>query len=269
MSFNSTGPSAGGGRGSQQGDSRPTPDPTTLTTEQLRRELSALRELLEARLDAMEQATALRVGATDRIPTDIKVAVDQIHQLHDKDIAHVRDLFSERDYRYTQSEKMFETAVLQTVESVDALRKLQDEKFASIAGQFVERDVRTTQASGAADDALKAALQAAKELVGAQGEASAAAAVKSETSFTKQIDQIGTIIQTLEKALDARITELKERIDRGEGASTGQREQIVDHRAELQSKVGVNSNVIGAIGAAVAFIALIITIATVVIALKP
>ena len=69
--------------------------------------------------------------------------------------------------------------------------------------------------------ALAAALQAAKELVGAQGEASAAAAVKSETSFTKQIDQIGTLIATLEKSLTDRITELKERIDRGEGTSSG------------------------------------------------
>ena len=75
-------------------------------------------------------------------------------------------------------------------------------------------------------------MQAAKELVGAQGEASAAAAVKSETSFTKQIDQIGTIIQTLEKALDARITELKERIDRGEGSQNGTQQTVNNRRAD-------------------------------------
>ena len=71
-------------------------------------------------------------------------------------------------------------------------------------------------------------------VVGAQGEASAAAAVKSETSFTKQIDQIGTIIQTLEKALDARITELKERIDRGEGSSSGAVDQRNEKRMDSQ-----------------------------------
>jgi hypothetical protein len=130
-----------------------------------------------------------------------------------------------------QASSMLETAL----RSVNELRLVHDERFSSIGQQFIERDVRTTQASGAADDALKAALQAAKELVGAQGEASSAAAVKSETSFTKQIDQIGTIIQTLEKALDARITELKERIDRGEGAGAGAGSQRIESRAVMQA----------------------------------
>jgi len=117
--------------------------------------------------------------------------------------------------------------------------ELQKERFASIAQQFNERDIRTEQAGKASTEALAAALQAAKELVGAQGEASAAAAIKSETSFTKQIDQIGTIIQTLEKALDARITELKERIDRGEGNNTGAAAQRGDSRANVGMLVGI------------------------------
>ena len=155
-----------------------TPDPSTLTTQQILREVSTLKELLQTRMEEMEKATALRLKAWEGEPAKMRDVVGQLRDLH-------------------------------------------DEKFNTIRLQFQERDTRTEQASASSAQALAAALQAAKELVGAQGEASAAAAVKSETSFTKQIDQIGTIIQTLEKALDSRITELKERIDRGEGTTSG------------------------------------------------
>ena len=173
----------------------PVPDPSLLTTQQLREAILNLKELTFTRLDAMDAATDLRLESYNRLP-------------HENDVR------------------------------IQSLKDVQEEKFRGIAQQFNERDVRTGQASSAADDALKAALQAAKELVGAQGEASAAAAVKSETSFTKQIDQIGTIIQTLEKALDARITELKERIDRGEGQTTGANASRSERRAD--SSIGVS-----------------------------
>ena len=105
--------------------------------------------------------------------------------------------------------------------AIKHLEELHDEKFGSIALQFAERDVRSEQASEGAKQALDAALLAQKELVAQQNEANSAAAAKAEASFMKQIDQIGTIIQTLERALDARITELKERIDRREGSTVG------------------------------------------------
>lgn len=145
----------------------------------------------------------------------------------------------------------------ETEKLISHLGNLQLEKFSSVAQQFVERDVRSEQANAASAQALAAALQAAKELVGAQGEASAAAAVKSETSFTKQIDQIGTIIQTLEKALDARITELKERIDRGEGSTQGVRENQGDSRAHRSE----NRSDLSAIIAVVSVLLLLVSVA--------
>ena len=181
----------------------PNPDPSLLTTQNLRDGLANLKELIGARLDAMDTATSLRLEAFDRVPAET----------HDK-IEHLKEVVGEK-------------------------LGVQNEKFQGIAKQFEERDVRTAQASGAADDALKAALQAAKELVGAQGEASAAAAVKSETSFAKQVDQIGTILQTTQLALDARITELKERIDRGEGSSSGAEMSINSKRQDNQLLISV------------------------------
>jgi hypothetical protein len=195
------------------------PDPTKLTTDavseataQIRREIAALdegwrrevanqREILQARLDAMDKATDLRLTTIMSAP-----------ELWRQEVQHLSDLSNEK---------------------LDALAKQVAEKFNSIGLQFLERDIRSTQASEASAQALAAALQAAKELVGAQGEASAAAAVKAETSFTKQIDQIGVLVagldksmsdrtSTVEKSLTDRFQELKERIDRGEPGGYGQ-----------------------------------------------
>jgi hypothetical protein len=181
----------------------PTPDPTRLTTDavnaataQWRRDLAGMKDLVDTRLEAMDTATELHQNIAAEVTGRAERQLAALKELVESELA--------AHARFNESER----AVLL-------------EKFKSIELQFTERDVRTEQASRSSADALAAALQAAKELVNAQGEASAAAAVKSETSFTKQIDQIGTIISTLEKALDARITELKERIDRGEGSIRG------------------------------------------------
>jgi hypothetical protein len=198
----------------QQQDWRPVPDPTLLTTQQLLREMGALRELLESRLDAMDRAATVLSETVNRTPTAIQTAVANMEAVYTERFAGVQSKFDERGHTF-------------------------DVRFHGIEQQFAERDVRTGQAQQASDQALNAALQAAKELVNAQGEASAAAAVKSETSFTKQIDQIGTIISTLEKALDARITELKERIDRGEGTATGGQDATTSARLNVNLVISV------------------------------
>ena len=193
-----------GGSGSDRvGINVPVPDPSLLTTQLLREGLEGLEKLITVRLNAMDAATDLRLALLHEMPAEI-----------DQRINHMRDVTQQRF-------------------------NLDEEKFKGVEKQFMERDVRTEQASTGADQALNAALQAAKELVGAQGEASAAAAVKSETSFTKQIDQIGTIIQTLEKALDARITELKERIDRGEGSQSGSQQTVNSRRADSSVLISI------------------------------
>ena len=181
------------GTGPPTGEWTPVPDPTRLTTEQLRRELATLREIIETRLDGMDRATNLASGQA-------VVAREQIEEIRGR----LRD---------------------ETATEVGQLRELLEARLdgmdRAIALQFAERDVRSQQATAGSKQAHDAALLAQKELVAQQNDANSAAAAKAEASFTKQIDQIGTIIQTMEKATDARITELKERIDRGEGSTAG------------------------------------------------
>ena len=228
----------------------PVPDPTTLTTDQLRRELAALRELLETRMDGSDRATAIAQAdldqTRDRLREEITLATQQLRELHET-------RFDGMDRAIELHAEIIDKLPANRDQAIGHLAGLHDEKFSSIAKQFAERDIRTDQATEAAKQALDAALLAQKELVAQQNEANAVAAAKAEASFTKQIDQIGTIIQTLEKALDARITELKERIDRGEGSTVGATIQ----RTEQRLNIGA---VLASLGAAVGIAAIIVTI---------
>ncbi|HXJ26379.1 MAG TPA: hypothetical protein VNH17_11790 [Streptosporangiaceae bacterium] len=179
------------------GDWRPVPDPTLLTTAQLLRELGALRELIEARLNGMDRATALLSETVNRTPTVIQT-----------EISHVRELI--------------------------------DERFGGIDKQFAERDVRTEQAAKASKEALDAALLSAKELVSQQNDSNTTKAEKTEQNFTKQIDN----------ALD-RISEIKERLDRGEGSTSGAAGIRTDQRLNL-------STVIAAVATLVAVLSFIL-----------
>jgi hypothetical protein len=178
-----------------------------LTTEELRRDVSALREILQARLDGMDRATTVLSDTVTRTPTVIQ-----------SEIAHVRELMIEK---FSRADAQF------------------TEKFRSVEQQFQERDVRTEQAATASASALAAALQAAKEAVFEQAQAAAKAAEKTETSFTKQIDQIQIQIKTSGDASNDRIAELKERIDRGEGSQTGATGQRQETRLNSGQMIAV------------------------------
>lgn len=203
----------------------PIPDPTRLTTEQLRRELATLREIIETRLHGMDRATEVASAQAVINREKIENTRDHLHEETTTQVAQLRELLEARfdgmDRAIRLHAEIIDRVPAERDRAIKHLEELHDEKFGSIALQFAERDVRSEQASEGAKQALDAALLAQKELVAQQNEANSAAAAKAEASFTKQIDQIGTIIQTLEKALDARITELKERIDRGEGSTAG------------------------------------------------
>lgn len=194
------------------------PDPSVLTTEQLLRQKDDIMD----RVLAMLAIRDVRIDGMVTADNILTGTVDKMPMVIEKEVGHLEEKF-----------------II---------------KFESIALQFIERDVRTDQAAIASDQALKAALQAAKELVTAQGEASAAAADKSEVSFTKQLDQIGNLIATLDKSINGRIDELKERIDRGEGGQVAV-QTVTDNRAQ-------SSNIqIALVGLIIAIIVAAVTVA--------
>jgi hypothetical protein len=210
-------------------DWTPRPDPTLLTTQQLLRELSSLREILDARLDAMDRAAEVLSETVNRTPTAIQTAVAGLQAVYDERFRSVQTQLSDR------SETL-------------------DQRFASIAQQFTERDVRTDQAATASASALAAALQAAKEAVFEQAQAAAKAAEKTELSFTKQIDQIQLQIKTSGDASNDRIAELKERIDRGEGQDTGATGQRAETRLNTGTVISIGLLVLAVLTFAVLYV---------------
>jgi hypothetical protein len=194
------------------------PGPPYLTTEELRRDVSALREIIQARLDGNDRATVVLSETVNRTPTAIQIAVDHLKELH-------------------------------------------DERFASVDQRFDERDVRTDQAAKASKEALDAALLAAKELVSQQNEANAAAADKAEQSTIKQIDQIGIRIDTMQKALDDRLTELKERIDRGEGSGSGARAEREDAASVVRVTQAATNQRLVLMGVIISVVVIVVNVA--------
>ncbi len=162
------------------GDIKPIPDPTVLTTQQLQREIFTARELVEVRIQGFRDTIETRLEGMDK-------AISLVHE---------------------HSEKI----PSQILSTVHQLQGLHEEKFRSIETQFVERDTRTEQTSRDSKVAVDAALQAAKEAVGEQNKSNALAIAKSEATFTKQIDQIGVLISTLQKGLDDKIDDIKGRL---------------------------------------------------------
>jgi hypothetical protein len=198
----------------------PIPDPSILTTEALAREIFALRELLEVklgaadtsitqirailetRLDGMDKAIRLLQQTADKFPAAVDEKIHALREIHEQRFTAITDTTSE--------------------------------KFLSIEKQFAERDVRTEQAAGAVKIAVDAALQAQKEAAGEQNRSNALAQSKSETAFTKQIDQMSTLIQTMTKAFDDKIGDVKDRLTRIEGKGEVADPQRVVDAATIQ-----------------------------------
>lgn len=240
-------------------------DPSALTTDAIEREVNVVtRDLIAMRID-LQRDLDNRSDNRQR---------EQKHQedLFEAKLAGIQEIFDNKILAINDATLLRLESVAKVPNEIKSEighhEDLQLERFKSIALQFNERDIRTEQAGKASTEALAAALQAAKELVTAQGEASAASAIKSETSFTKQIDQIGTIISTLEKALDARITELKERIDRTEGNTQGSERVANDAQDKANAillaavnagnaKKGQQSNQIALVGVALIVLTII------------
>jgi len=176
-------------------DQRYPTDPSELTTQMVWREVSSLKELLEARISAVEKGIQVAHDDLVRVPTETQ-----------KQVGNLKELLEQR---------------------IKDEAELRDEKFAGVQKQF---------------DGSKTAVDAALAAVKESGN-------KTETGFTKQIDQFGALLQSNTKGLEAQIDDLKDRFNRGEGRGEGSASTMMTHRA-------ANSYMIAVIGVIVAILGL-------------
>ena len=185
------------------GDWRPVPDPTALTTDQLRRELSALREIITARLDGYDRATEVLSETVNRTPTVIQT-----------EISHLRELMETR----IEAAELLSLARLHGIEQRfgEASGRL-DDRFGAISEQFKARDEKVEALAVTAAAQLRAALESADKLSSANAQAALLANAKTEAAFGEQIKSLEDKIEVNTRALD-----------RGEGRGAG----AADYRTE-------------------------------------
>lgn len=180
-------------------------------------------------------------------------AIDSMKELFNTKL----DVLTTRITAMDQAQELLRANVNQVPSTADRLtiqlKEVMEEKFASVETQFKERDVRTEQDKTSTKVAVDAALSAQKEAAGAQNDSNTKAIEKSEAATAKQIDGIQALLKSNFDALNDKITDLKGRIDRGEGVSSNQRDTVaVNH--------GSSSNVIAIVAAGIAALAVLTSV---------
>jgi hypothetical protein len=198
------------------------PDPSTLTTAQLLRELTSLKELFTTRIDAVEKAQEKFEENMLRVPTEVDRGVKTLRELLESKLgAETQARTAEHTVTQTRFDAMDRANELfqeniarvptKVQESVYHQGALMDEKFLKVQTQFDLLDRSTKEKAELADKALIAALSAQKET-----------AQKTETALTKLIDQQATTVQTLGNTLNDKLNDLKGAQSITEGKSGGQ-----------------------------------------------
>ncbi len=182
------------------------------------------------RMEGMGSGSGM--GGSVPVPDPTKLTTDavsalekQLKELFEQRFSHVNDLIREvHDQVAAQP--------LQRSENILHLKELVVEKFKGVDQQF---------ASSAT--ALASAFQANSQ-----------AALKAETAFTKQIDGLGTLINTALKSVDDKIDDLKARVTVVEAVKVGSA-QNTDQSFKIVSALGVFVAIAIAIGSIVVGIA--------------
>ena len=233
----------------------PVPDPTTLTTEAVeratgvfRREIQALRETIETRLDAADQDRARLWEGLRNLPG-----------LYETSRSHLRDELIQRDAHDRE-------VITQRLNDLDAASKVAAAHIEKIpvdlTGDFhkalrAEREFITGQIGNAGAEtrrvgdvsqekfaavdalfasnalALAAALAAQEKAVAAQNDSNTLAISKSESSTKETIAANAAQAQTGLASLADQLTDIKERVVRIESTGAGAAGQRSDQRLNM------------------------------------
>jgi DNA-binding transcriptional MerR regulator len=185
----------------------PVPDPTRMTTALIDRTVAAFREVFEVRFAELNRAIALTTSQVNKLPAEIDAKSSQLRADID------RQMLGLREYIISQ---------------IEMLQGVHAEKFRAVDIRFTERDALVAQVA----QESRLSLAAAKEAVVEQNKANEQAIAKFELATQKQIDAMTQLMTNSNKSLEDKIAELKTRLDRGEGRSTGTTESKAEKRLD-------------------------------------
>src|ERR1700684_3736518 len=146
-------------------------------------------DAIKARLKAMDKATRLLHDDFVRVPTVVDRAVGGLEKLLDERMNGQIQLVFER---------------------IKSLSDVTTQQFKSISDTFSEKD-----------KAVSVGLSAQKESAAAQQPANTAANTKMEDNFTKLLDQGRELLTEVRRNTDVQISDIKSRLDKGEGHHQG------------------------------------------------
>ena len=192
------------------------PDPSTLTTAQLQRELVGLRQLLETRMDASDMQIADLKAAMIRLPMERTALIDK---------------------------------------QISAIKEYFEEKFKGVETQFIGVEKLTSAMQSAAGTAITAAFAAADKQYAAQNVANADSIRKSETNFAERLKGVETLQESTKETLSTQIGELRARIDRGDGGVRAVVDSRNEHRLDVGGIVSIIAAIISAAAVVVAVVA--------------
>ncbi len=181
------------------GDSRPVPDPTELTSRALNRIEKTVRDYIDAQVSIRDER--LR-------------GIDAATQLRLDTIKHIPDRIDEK---------------------VATLSALTDERVRSIGVQFVERDTRAEREARDNKVAVDAAFAAQKEAAAKQDEGNQKAIDKSEIATAEKIEKLAELFRTTVEGLSDKIEDVKDRVGRIESVKAG----AIENRTGLYATLGI------------------------------
>lgn len=220
-------------------DWRPPPqDPTKLTNEaferaagQWRRELAAVRELLETRLDSMDKATQLLAGTVGRVPSETDKAIASLRELLEARIDAMdtaTQLLAGNLNRFPEVLADSSRALREVLEGqIRSVESVAAEKFTAIEGTFASNAL-----------ALTAALAAQKEAAAEQNKSNTLAITKSEAATKETVAANAAQAATGRDSLARELADLKERVVRMESGGLAKTEAKTERQADRSQFLG-------------------------------
>jgi len=256
----------------------PVPDPTTLTTEAVeratgvfRRELQALRETLETRLDAADADRSRLWELLQGVPQTREVALNHLRDEMVQRDEHSREVITQRLNDLDQAARIASGHIEKIpVDLTDDFRKALRSEREYILSQIENvRDVATERYSAVAGrfsesrEAVDRAFAAAKEAVTEQNRSNTEAIKVSEGNTKEQLTALSQVSSANFKAMEDKITDARDRLTAIENLTRGiekaggeAREQRTEQRLSQGAILSLIVAAIIATGVVVSIIAL-------------
>lgn len=132
-------------------------DPSTLTTQQLLRELANLRDLFDARLEAMAKAVELLQDFANRTPTtmDVQASVDRLREVVEQRFKGVENTFIQNATALTAALQAQEKQAIATTENTSTANNKTEAFFTKQLDMIGEARKDDSRANDDKLDALK------------------------------------------------------------------------------------------------------------------